>query len=79
MQRLSPDRAQDPPSWTLFPIKVSLSLSLSLSRIAMDMILNLYLQFETKPAAHMSFLCASGKADICNADICKADIYQADI
>ena len=29
MQRLSLDRAQDPPLWTLFPNKVSLSLSLS--------------------------------------------------
>ena len=30
MQRLSPDRAQEPPFWTLIPSKVSLSLSLSL-------------------------------------------------
>ena len=27
MQRLSPDRAQEPPLWTMFPNKVSLSLS----------------------------------------------------
>ena len=31
MQRLSPDRAQDPPLWTLFPNKVSRSGSPSLS------------------------------------------------
>jgi hypothetical protein len=30
MQRLSPDRAQEPPFWTLIPSKVSLSLSLLL-------------------------------------------------
>ena len=31
MERLSLDRAQDPPLWTLFPNKVSRILSLSLS------------------------------------------------
>jgi len=32
MQRLSPDRAQDPPLWTMFSNKVSLSLPLTLQK-----------------------------------------------
>ena len=32
MQRLAPDRAQDPPLWTLFPNKISPPLSLVLGR-----------------------------------------------